>query len=171
MNGLVKKKKKIFNNMHFLLAVISLYIIVYFFNSSLVLNSLANTALMLIKISPILILIFIIIYIINKYFSIDKIKKYFGHEAGIKGWIYAMIVGIILAGPPYVLYPLFGELQKQGVKNSFLAVVLYNRNVKLQFIPAMVYYFGLPFSIILSIYMLIFSIFNGLLLGALTDKD
>lgn len=171
MNDFVKKKKKIFNNMHFLLAVIFLYIIVYFFNSSLVLNSLANTALMLIKISPILILIFIIIYIINKYFSIDKIKKYFGHEAGIKGWIYAMIVGIILAGPPYVLYPLFGELQKQGVKNSFLAVVLYNRNVKLQFIPAMVYYFGLPFSIILSIYMLIFSIFNGLLLGALTDKD
>ncbi|MDY6822450.1 MAG: bile acid:sodium symporter [Thermodesulfobacteriota bacterium] len=36
-----------------------------------------------------------------------------------------------------MLYPIFGDLQKGGVKNSLIAVVHYNRNVKLQFLPAM----------------------------------
>ncbi|MBW2540150.1 MAG: hypothetical protein JRE27_11165 [Deltaproteobacteria bacterium] len=77
---------------------------------------------------------------------------------------------MLVSGPPYVLYPLLGELKKRGMTNSLLAVFLYNRNVKIPFIPAMIYYFGLKFTIILSVYIIIFSIMNGKIMEALTKE-
>jgi len=118
---------------------------------------------------PILGIVFVVMVGINLYFTQSRAKKYLGEKSGIKGWIYAIIFGILISGPPYVLYPLLGDLKKQGMKNSLIAVLLYNRNVKIPFLPALIYYFGLPFTIILSIYILIFSILNGKLIELLVD--
>ncbi|MFH1428104.1 MAG: permease [Patescibacteria group bacterium] len=116
---------------------------------------------MFIKIVPILLVVFIIMILVNIYFTKERIGKYLGEKSGIRGWVYAIISGILVSGPPYVLFPLLGEFKKQGMKNSLLAVFLYNRNVKIPFLPVMIYYFGLGFTLILSLYIIIFSILNG----------
>ncbi|MEA3463582.1 MAG: permease [Patescibacteria group bacterium] len=158
------------NQLKFLLAIIFLYLIVALLDIGIVENALINFLIMSLKIVPVLCLVFIIMVLIELYFTKKRVGKYLGSKSGIKGWFYAIISGILISGPAYTLYPLLGELKKNGMKNSLLAVVLYNRNVKIPFLPAMVYYFGLNFTIILSLYIIIFSIFNGKIVELLASK-
>ena len=164
------KKKRLSNSNKFLFLVIGIYAGLGFYDIILVKDAFFRTFNVFLKIIPILVLVFVVIYIINRYLDAQKIQKHIGEKSGFKGWVYAVIAGVLIAGPPYVLYPIFGDLQKKGMKNSLIAVILYNRNVKLQFLPAMVYYFGLSFSLVLSVYMILFSLLNGALLGALTKN-
>ena len=160
MNKL-ENKNKIGGGIKFLIVVLVIYLIIALLNFSIARDAFSNFLLMFIKIIPILGIVFIMMIFINLYFTKKRTEKYLGAKSGIKGWIYAIISGILISGPPYILFPLLGELKKQGVKNSLLAVFLYNRNVKIPFLPVMIYYFGFSFTVILSLYIIIFSVLNG----------
>jgi len=160
-----KNNKKISFPFIFLLLICILYFILSFFNNDLIVNALINTGKMTLKIIPILIFVFIFSIFINLYLKNDTIKKHLGENSGIKGLLYAIIGGILISGPPYILYPMLNKLKKSGVKNSLIAVFLYNRNIKIPYIPVMIFYFGLSYTIIISIYILIFSILNGFLIN------
>jgi len=160
-----KNNKKISFPFIFLLLICILYFILSFFNNDLIVNALINTGKMTLKIIPILIFVFIFSIFINLYLKNDTIKKHLGENSGIKGLLYAIIGGILISGPPYILYPMLNKLKKSGVKNSLIAVFLYNRNIKIPFIPVMIFYFGLTYTVIISIYILIFSILNGFLIN------
>jgi len=166
MNKLMNKNK-INGGVRFLLIVLGVYSIIALLNFSIVKDAFFNFLLMFVKIVPILGIVFVIMVFVNLYFTKERVGKYLGTKSGIMGWTYAIISGILVSGPPYILFPLLGELRKQGMKNSLLAVFLYNRNVKIPFLPAMIYYFGFEFTIIISLYVVIFSIFNGKIISLL----
>lgn len=164
-----KPKQKISGGTKFFLAVLVVYFITDLFNNTVAETAFLNFLRMIWRITPLLVIVFLAMVLINIYFTKERTKKYFGCQSGIRGWTYAMISGILISGPPYVLYPFLGELKKHGMKNSLLAVFLYNRNVKIPFIPVMIYYFGLSFTIIMSFYIIAFSILNGVLVGKFTS--
>lgn len=165
------KSKKSNGGMKLFLIVLALYFIVGIFNIQLAKEAAFNFFYMLIKIIPILFIVFIVMIGVDIYFTKDRTKKFVGDESGIKGWIYAIISGILISGPPYILYPLLGNLKKRGMKNSLLAALLYNRNIKIPFIPVMIYYFGIKFTMVISVYIIIFSIFNGILVSVIVKKS
>lgn len=165
------KSKKSNGGMKLFLIVLALYFIVGIFNLQLAKEAALNFFYMLIKIIPILFIVFIVMIGVDIYFTKDRTKNFVGDESGIKGWIYAIISGILISGPPYILYPLLGNLKKRGMKNSLLAALLYNRNIKIPFIPVMIYYFGIKFTMVISIYIIIFSIFNGILVSVIVEKS
>jgi uncharacterized membrane protein YraQ (UPF0718 family) len=108
--------------------------------------------------------------LINYFINNKTLKKYLGEEAGIKGWAIAIIIGIISMGPIYMWYPLMKDLQNKGVKDKFLATFLYNRGIKLQWIPLLVLYFGWTFSLTLLIVMTFFSIPQGIITEKLINR-
>ncbi|TRZ78115.1 hypothetical protein D4R87_01340 [bacterium] len=172
MNNALEKsnKKKISGGMKFFIGVLFAYAIVTLLNFQLAQESISDFLQMFLKIIPILFLVFFIMVATDLYFTKEKVGKYLGEESGIRGWLYAIIAGILVSGPPYILFPLLQGFKEKGVKDSLLAVFLYNRNVKLQFMPVMIYYFGLKFTILVSIYIIIFSVFNGMIVGRLAKQ-
>ena len=156
--------KKIKGGVKFFLLVCILYLLVGLNNYTIFQEALSDFFETSIKVLPVLFFVFVFTVLINLFFTKEKTEKYFGKDSGLKAWVYAVISGILISGPPYILYPLLGELKKKGVKNSLVAVFLYNRNVKIPFLPALVYYFGITYTIALSIYIIIFSIINGFLM-------
>lgn len=165
MLSIKQKIKKIPGRFRFLFVVFFVYSIIFFFNQSLFSQGIEKTYLMMIKIVPLLLFVLLVMILMNMYIDSSKIKKHLGEDSGVRGWIYAIVLGILIAGPPYILYPMLKDLKKSGMKNSLLAVFLYNRNVKIAFVPVMIYYFGLAFTIIISVAIVVFSILNGLLIG------
>jgi uncharacterized membrane protein YraQ (UPF0718 family) len=165
-----KSRRRISNGVKFLIAVVCLYLLIALLNFDLIKTALVGTLLIFVKIIPILIIVFIAMLVINSYVAGDRLKKYLGPDSGAMGWLYATIFGILISGPPYILYPLLGDLKAAGMKDSLLAVFLYNRNVKIPFIPVMIFYFGLAFTMIISIYIIIFSIFNGIAVNYFTNR-
>ena len=165
------EKKTLSGRIKFLIFVLVLYGGTAFFNPDTVKDALIYFWGMLTKVIPVLGVVFGFLFLVNLFIHPGWIKKHLGPNSGFRGWVYAVIGGILISGPPYIIYPMLGELKKEGARNGLLAAMLYNRNVKPQFLPAMIYYFGFRYTVILSVYIIIFSLLNGKILEWVTRKD
>lgn len=155
----------------FLLAMLLLYGVVGLAAPELAGRALAEFRMMLVKIVPILGLVFVVLFLINLLLDPSWIRRHLGRDSGVRGWFFAVIGGIFISGPPYMLYPMLGEFKRHGARDSLLAVFLYNRNVKIPFVPVLAYYFGLRYTVVLSLYIILFSVINGWLVGLLADRS
>lgn len=154
----------------FLFGVLLVYLVVSLRYKYLVLEGLISSVMIFMKILPVMLVVFVIMLITNYFIKQGVIKKYLGESSGFKGYFYAVISGVLIAGPPYVLYPLLGDMKKGGMKNSLLAVFLFNRNVKIPFIPIMIFYFGLAFTVTISVLIILFSLLNGYIIGKIVKE-
>jgi hypothetical protein len=73
-----------------------------------------------------------------------------------------IIFDTVSHGPIYAWYPLMKNFHEKGVHYGPIASFLYSRGIKLAMIPSLIAYFGLKYSIILTLNMVIFSILVGL---------
>jgi len=148
---------------YFLLIVIALYFVVLFIKPDSIVPALNFFVETLVRILPILVSIFVLMAVVNLFVNQKKLVGYLGKNAGFKGWLISIIGGIISTGPIYMWYPLLSQMQKRGVRNGFIAVFLYNRAIKPALLPMIILYFGLKFTIVLAVVMLVASIFNGII--------
>ncbi|HEC18824.1 MAG TPA: permease [Gammaproteobacteria bacterium] len=111
---------------------------------------------------PALLLVFLLLILFNLIQNIQsRLAGVTGAGSGIKGWWVAIVGGVLSHGPIYAWYPLLGELRSQGMRPALLAAFLYARSIKLPFLPVMVHYFGLAYTVVFSLYIVLFSLFNG----------
>lgn len=153
----------------FLLSVFLIYVIVGMAAPGVLGHTLRVLGRLVVRILPVLLLVFGVMFVTNLFFEAKKGVKLFGREPGLKGWGLAVLGGIISAGPIYMWYPLLSDLKEQGMKNALIATFLYNRAIKIPLLPMIVYYFGWAFAVVLSIYLVLFSIINGIVVERLTD--
>jgi uncharacterized membrane protein YraQ (UPF0718 family) len=161
----------------FLFVVIVLYALIGHTDINLAQKTAATFFGILEKIYPVLGLVFILIFISHLVLSPKKIRRTVGAESGLKGWVLAIFTGILSTGPIYVWYALLADLRRQGMKKSLMAVFLYNRAVKLPLLPLLIHYFSVTYTVVLSVYLVFFSVVTGLLMerlehaGALAADD
>ena len=165
-----KSSKNLFYGFSFLIVVITLYIVLFFLKPDKLINSLYASWNIFVSIIPVLILVIFLIGISNYLLKPKKVSKYLGKKSGFKGWFLAALFGILSHGPIYVWYPLLKDLKKHGMRTGLVAVFLYNRSIKIPLLPVMIFYFGIYFVIILCIYMLVASIFQGKIIEIIEDK-
>ena len=161
---MIKSFKKIRDGTKFTLLMIIIYILLGLINPVIASVALGNFFEAIVKIFPLLILVFFIVFIINLLLKPETISKHLGENAGFRGWFYAVFGSIIISSPPYITFPLLGELKKHGMKYKFIAVFLNTRNVQLAFLPVMAHYFGWLFAGVISAYIIIYSILSGIIL-------
>lgn len=149
--------------------MIVIYSFVYFVYPSLFNEAILETYSILLRVIPILALVFVFIFVFNLFIKPDKVRKHLGKESGIRGWIFSIVGGILSAGPVYVWYPLLSDLKEKGMRTSFMSTFLYNRAVKLPLIPIMIHYFGVAYTLILTIYMIMTSVFVGYITEMIVD--
>ena len=119
------------------------------------------------QVLPVLGLVFLLLFISNLLLTPSRVKRYLGKEAGFKGWIASVVAGIFSLGPIYAWYTAFAELQQKGMRTAFVATFLYSRAVKIPLLPLMIYYFGVSYTIVLCLYLVAFSVINGILIERL----
>ena len=149
----------------FLAVVVGIYIFLGFTNHLLFESSFLTFIRILWGILPVLILIFLMMFVVNVFLDEEKTMKYLGRTSGLKGWIFAILGGVLSTGPVYMWYPLLRDLKAKGMKNSLVATFLYNRAVKIPLLPLMIYYFGWVFTVVLTVYMIAFSVIAGVFVG------
>lgn len=163
--------QKISGGWIFLIIVFSIYGTMALFMPHLVFQSLLNFVTLLKQILPALGFIFIMIFLFEIFLKPQMVTKYLSEKAGVKGWIIAIVGGIISMGAIYMWYPLLADLKEKGMSNGLIATFLYNRAIKIPLLPFFIYYFGWLFTIVLTIYMIIFSVINGLLVEKIVNLN
>jgi len=147
----------------FLLGVLSVYLVLGVTRPDLAVNAISMMGRLILHLVPVLMLVFAIMFVTNLFGEARGIVTLLGEESGVKGWIVAIAGGIVSSGPIYMWYPLLSDLKERGMRDSLIAAFLYNRAIKIPLLPMMVYYFGWSFTGVLSMYMVLFSIMNGIL--------
>ncbi|MBN1134463.1 MAG: hypothetical protein JXA38_06070 [Methanosarcinaceae archaeon] len=149
--------------------IIAIYLMVYLKFPSLFYESVLETYSILLRVIPILALVFVFIFLFNLFIKPDKIRMHFGQQAGTRGWIFSIVAGILCVGPVYVWYPLLSDLREKGMRTSFLSTFLYNRSIKLPLIPIMMHYFGFTYTLIFTLYIIIASVVVGYITELIVD--
>ncbi len=159
---ITKKKNGKYNIAWISMFVVStIYLFLYFANHELFVKAINKFLELLIMIYPYLILVFAFMFITFLFLKPDVIKKHLGKESGIKGCLLTSAAGIISVGPAYVWYPLIADMQKKGMRNKLVTVFIYNRAIKIHLLPLMFLYFGIKFSIVITLLIFIFSFVIG----------
>jgi uncharacterized membrane protein YraQ (UPF0718 family) len=123
------------------------------------------------KVLPVLVLVFLLIFLIDFFINPKRVETYLGQKSGIKGWLVAIIGGILATGPIYAWYAVLSELKQKGMRASLVAVFLYSRAVKLPLLPLLVHYFGIRYTMVLVLYLVIFSLISGLVMERVEAKS
>lgn len=153
----------------FLAAVLLIYGVTASAAPSSVLQALDFFAEALGKVLPALVWVFLLVFLFDAFIDREWIEKCLGRKAGFRGWLVAVMAGILSTGPVYCWYAILGEFRDRGMSTSLAAVFLYGRAVKIPLLPLMVHYFGLRYTVVLSLYLLGFSVLSGLVVGRLED--
>jgi uncharacterized membrane protein YraQ (UPF0718 family) len=119
------------------------------------------------QVLPTLGLVFLLLFLANWLLTPARVRQYLGKPAGLKGWLAAIIAGILSMGPVYAWYVAVGELQKKGMSTALAATFLYSRAIKLPLLPLMIYYFGASYTVVLSLYLIAFAVINGIVVDRL----
>jgi uncharacterized membrane protein YraQ (UPF0718 family) len=152
----------------FLFLVVMGYVILGIFDVALLTDVLTALIRLIVRIVPILLIVFVVIFLTNLFFENKSVFRFLGKGSGLRGWAIAIAGGIVSSGPIYMWYPLLSDLKAKGMKDSLIATFLYNRAVKIPLLPMMVHYFGWDFTLTLSISMILFSVVNGVVVQHLT---
>ena len=137
------------------------YLLLYFINGALFQKSIGKFLALIIQIAPFLLIVFVIMFINFWFIKPEIVKKYLGAQSGVKGYIFAVISGIISVGSAYMWYPLLKDLKKSGMTDKLIAVFIYNRSIKLHLLPVMILYFGMEYTVVLTIGAILFSLLIG----------
>ena len=140
-------KDKIWWNWLFLLIVCFLYFISFLFNRNSLVNVFNIFYNMLIKILPVLLLVYFIIFWFNLIISNKRIVKFLKNGSYVKKLFLSVLFGILSSWPVYLWYWLLKQLQNVGLNLGHIASFSYARAIKLPMLPIMIGYFWLKFSI------------------------
>lgn len=162
--------KKLPGGIKFVLSMILIYGVLFLVSPSFISKSFFDFLEGFSKLLPMLIFFFFIIFIINFFLRPETVKRHLGQSSGLKGWVYACLGSVFVSSPPYVVFPMLKELREHGMKYSLIAVFMNNRNVQPAFLPVMAYYFGWAFTVVMSVYIMIFAILNAVIAGKIMDK-
>ena len=165
-----KNKKEDYKKWYFLSSVVIIYGLVSLYAPEKSLPILVSFFKLLGQILPIFLIIYVLMTLTNLYIDNDKLRKHLGEDAGIKGWVISILAGIVSMGSIYVWYPLLTDLQQKGVKDKFIVTFLYNRGIKLQWLPVLLIYFGWAYAITLLLVMVVFSVFQGIITEKLINS-
>lgn len=169
-DNIMKTTEKSYFGWYFLLVIILIYLGVFIFNSSMIIESLIKSLNIFKSLIFVLLLLIILTTIINYFVSSEILVKYMGKNSGIKGIIISIFAGIISVGPIYMWYPLLNDLQQKGVRTSLLVIFLYNRAIKIPLIPMLLVYFSWKYILILFFVMIVMSVVQGFIVERLVDK-
>ena len=155
-----------------LVVVVVLYLGVFLFDPAVGEKALWASADILKMIAPILLIVFFLMALLNSSIDTAYISKHLGKESGLRGWLIALGGGILSHGPAYVWYPMLSESRKQGARDGLIVAFFYTRSIKVPWLPLMVSYFGLLFTVLLTFYVIVGAWLQGYIVDRLNpDGD
>jgi len=152
----------------FLVLVLFAYGLLGLVNPEVMSQSLGFFSQVMRQVLPILVLVFLLLFVANFVLEPKRIRHYLGSGSGTRGWIAAVLGGILAPGPVYPWYAMLAKLRQEGMRPALIAAFLYSRAVKLPLLPLMIHYFGVAYTLVLCIYLIGFSIISGIAVGRLT---
>lgn len=161
MNTKTVNRKPKLRGRYLLPLVLFNYALLYNYYPDKTLEALSKSWSTLLHLLPIFLLVIVLMGIFTALMREKRIAKLLGKHSGIKGWVIAVIGGILSHGSSYIWYQMLANLREQKVSDGLIVTFLYTRAIKLPWLPLMVSYFGYAFTVLLMLYIITGAIIQG----------
>ena len=153
---------------YFLPAVLIIYLFFYITVPEAAEEAFLNSMHILLKLLPVFFVVIILLGIFNYFFKPKMIAKHLGVESGARGWIIAVVGGILSHGPSYIWYSMLSDLRNHGVRDGLIVTFIYVRAIKLPWLPVMIDYFGWLFTLVVSLVLIVAGVVQGMIIDSMT---
>jgi len=151
--------------------VIVLYVVLFSVKPDKVFDALGESLGVLKMIIPILLIVFFLMALLNTFIDEKAISKHLGEQSGLKGWLLSLVGGVLSHGPGYVWYPLIQNLREQGARDGLVIAFIYARAIKIPWLPLMVTYFGMTFTLVYTFYVVLGAYLQGMIVNMFDNKE
>ncbi len=158
-----RKKSKKRSGFVMLSVVGCMYLLTFYFNPQAGQDALLAAFEILKMIIPILLVVFFLMALLHTFVDSKSISRHIGEQSGVRGWVIALVGGILSHGPAYVWYPMISDLRKHGARDGLIVAFFYTRSIKLPWLPLMVSYFGLVFTVVLTLLVILSAWIQGMI--------
>ncbi len=166
----IKLKDKYWFNYLFLFWIIILYIFIWLFDFCYIIKSLLYFLNIFIKqILPLLIVVYIFIFIFNIIIKNDYIKNKIEKSNTVTKYIVVILLWIISTWPVYMWFPMLKKLHEHWINYEHIASFIYARAIKIPFLAAMFFYFWVKYTIIFNWVILFLAILIWLIINLLSN--
>jgi uncharacterized membrane protein YraQ (UPF0718 family) len=126
----------------------------------------------IIEMASFLPLMFLLIGLFDVWIPKEKIEKHIGHESGMVGAFWVILLATLQAGPLYGAFPVAYILSKKGasVRNVFIYISTFSC-MKLPLLTFEIGFLGLKFSLLRTFFTLPVFIVIGILMEKYLGKD
>jgi uncharacterized membrane protein YraQ (UPF0718 family) len=142
-----------------------LYLLTFYFNAQAGKEALLVALETVKMIAPVLLVVFFLMALLNTFIDSKSISRHIGEQSGARGWIIALVGGVLSHGPAYVWYPMLSDLRKHGARDGLVVAFFYTRSIKLPWLPLMMSYFGLAFTVVLTLLVIVSAWIQGLIMN------
>jgi len=164
----MKKERRFrFKGVKFFTLVCISFVLLLFLNQNAGLAALQKSFSIIKILVPIFLIVILLMAVISYFAQEKSILGGLVKQRGAKGWFLSLFLGLLSHGPMYAWYPMLEDLRQKGLRDGYIATFFYARAVKLPLLPLMVDYFGLTFTIVLTLYIVIGSLIQGWLVEIL----
>jgi len=165
------QQKQKLNGRYMLPLVLMGYALLYINYPDQTIDALSKSLSTMLHLLPVFLVVIVLMGIFTALISAKKITKLLGKQSGIKGWVIAVIGGILSHGSSYIWYQMLANLREQQVKDSLIVTFLYTRAIKLPWLPLMISYFGYAFTILLIFYIIVGALIQGLIIEKISLQE
>ncbi len=162
--------KNISNVWKFFWVICGIYLGVSIFHPVFIQESFEQFLFLLHQISLSFVFVIIFMYTFNVLISDKLIKKYLHGNVGWKQYLLVALVGVLSTGPIYLWFAYLSRMKEQGLNEGLISLFLYNRAIKLPFIPLMIEYFSVKITVVIVVLVFLFSFLNALLIRCFFKK-
>lgn len=162
-----KKTSSVGGACHFLMIVVLVLVVISMLDPARGGAALHFALGLLVRLIPIMAFVFVLMFVSNLLIRPQWVKAHVGRESGLKGYAIALAGGVFSIGPIYVWFEFLKDMQRKGMRTDLIATFIYARSIKPQLLPLMILYFGWTYTVILEVYLLLFSVLHGWLMGVL----
>ncbi len=155
----------------FLGGVLALYAVLFFWREAQTLTAMRFALEVLEEIVPILFVVVFLAGALHYWLDPKKLAHHLGEDAGWHAWLIALGAGILSHGPMYAWYPMIEDLRRHGLRDGYITAFFYARAVKVPLLPMMIYYFGWPFTLFLSLYIVLAAWIQGVIVEMIERRS
>ncbi len=148
----------------YLLLASLIILIIHFVNpaKAIIVTRVALTTLK--NVIGIIISVMIFIGLANVWIKPQGIVNVLGKESGFKGLLFSSVIGILLTGPLYIVFPLLKSFREKGARGASIATMITAwGGIRLPLIPLEVHFLGWKFFFLRNVLLFLFTIPVGLL--------
>ena len=164
----LKLKDRFWWNYLFLFVVLTVYFLTGLFDFDYFLGVWKEVYNIFVKqILVVLLIVFVFMFVLNILLQKDKIKNLIKNSSSTTKYIFSVLGWIFSTGPVYMWYPFLKKLKDHWLHYGHIATFIYARAVKIPFLAAMIFYFGLKYTIIFNLVLVFLALVIGVVVNLL----